>query len=115
MTSLPQRAAEESCGSVDANVSPGFLSLTDNRSPKHIDKFFSGREEELRRVCDAIGAVLLDENLGSKHAHVAVLGAPGTGKSLLESQALLRAHKALASRVNESVHHEAERTRRVQC
>jgi tetratricopeptide (TPR) repeat protein len=47
-------------------------------------------------VCNAIEAVLLNSRPASAPAHVAVLGLPGMGKSLLVSQALLAMQKAHA-------------------
>jgi len=101
MSSMSLHLALEACSVVNANVTAGLLSLTGKRSPEQIDLFFSGREEEMSRVSEAIEAVLLNARRASAPAHVAVLGVPGMGKSLLVSQALLQTQKTHASQMNE--------------
>jgi tetratricopeptide (TPR) repeat protein len=101
MSSVSLHSAFEAVGVVVASVSAGLVSLTGKRSPEQIDRFFSGREDEMRRVCEAVEAVLLNARRTSAPAHVAVVGVPGMGKSLLVSQALLQTQKAHASQVSE--------------
>ena len=72
-----------------ANVSSGGASPADKSVQVQRDAFFTGREAELKRVCDAIEAVVLNTVPASSSAHLAVLGASGTGKSALVAQALL--------------------------
>jgi tetratricopeptide (TPR) repeat protein len=72
-----------------ANVSSGYVSPADKSVQVQRDAFFTGREAELKRVCDAIEDVVLNTTPASASAHLAVLGASGTGKSALVSQALL--------------------------
>ena len=83
-------------GDIVAHVSAGLSLVVGQRSAEQRDLFFTGRAAELALVCRAIEAVLLNSRPVSTAAHIAVLGVPGMGKSLLVSQALLAMQKAHA-------------------
>jgi tetratricopeptide (TPR) repeat protein len=84
-------------GCVDFDVSAG-LSLADGkRAAEQRDSFFTGRTAEHKLLCNVIEAVLLNSRPAFTCAHVAVLGLPGMGKSLLVSEALLDMQKVHAA------------------
>jgi Cdc6-like AAA superfamily ATPase len=56
---------------------------------------------ELKQVCDAVEAVLRNQLPASAVKHIAVLGSPGMGKSLLVSQAVLKMQKEFADEQRE--------------
>ena len=86
---------------VASTVSSGSCSNTGKRSPEQRDSYFTGREPELKRLCEVIQAVLLNTPVTPAPMHVAVLGVPGMGKSLLVSQALLEMQISHLGRAHE--------------
>lgn len=87
----------ESFGGIEAEIDVAMSSVEGKRAPEQRDEFFTGRSVELMAVCNCIRAVLLNSRLAGTPAHVAVMGLPGTGKSLLVSQALLKMQTIHAS------------------
>jgi hypothetical protein len=83
----------DSYGCVAARISVGSTAASGQRAPEQRDEFFTGRLPELKQVCDAVEAVLRNQLPASAVKHIAVLGSPGMGKSLLVSQAVLKTQK----------------------
>jgi hypothetical protein len=80
----------DSFGCVAARISVGSMAASGQRAPEQRDEFFTGRLPELKQVCDTVEAVLRNQLPASAVKHIAVLGLPGMGKSLLVSQAVLK-------------------------
>jgi hypothetical protein len=100
LSSLKLHPAVDSCTCVTTRVASGLLIACGKRAPEQRDDFFVGRLPELQQVCDAVEAVLRNVPPASD-LHVAVLGLPGMGKSLLVSQALLKMQAKLADEQRE--------------
>ena len=80
---------------ISSTVSSGSSSKTGKRSPEQRDSYFTGRVSELKRICEVVQAVVFNAPPPAPAPlHVAVLGIPGTGKSLLVSQALLEIQRS---------------------
>jgi len=98
----------ESLGCVSVDVSAESSVVSGKRSAEQRDRYFTGRVAEMRRICDAIEAVLANARPASTATNIAVLGLPGMGKSLLVSQALLEMQKTARGQAARSVLFEAE-------
>ena len=79
---------------ISSTVSSGSSSKTGKRSPEQRDSYFTGRVSELKRIYEVVQAVVLNAPSAPAPLHVAVLGIPGMGKSLLVSQALLEIQRS---------------------
>ena len=101
LSSVSLHPAIASLGCIDASVSAGSSLVSGKRAAEQRDAYFTGRVHELKRVCEAVGAVLLNERPASAPANIAVLGVPGMGKSLLVSHALLTMQKTHAEQQRE--------------
>ncbi len=99
---------------ISSTVSSGTSSKTGKRSPEQRDSYFTGRVSELKRICEVVQAVVLNAHPAPAPLHVAVLGIPGMGKSLLVSQALLEIQRSHLDGAHD-VLHESDWPRRSEC
>lgn len=101
LSSLALHPAVDSLARIVTEVSFEQSVEHGQRAPVQPDHFFCGRTEEMHFVCSAVESVLLNTpRVSCFPAHVAVLGWPGVGKSLLVSQAL-----RLMQRAHSDKHH----------
>ena len=101
LSSVSLHPAIASMGCIDTVVSAGSSLVSGKRAPEQRDAYFTGRVQELSRVCEVVQAVLLNSRPASTPARIAVLGVPGVGKSLLVSQALLKMQKTHADKMHD--------------